>query len=70
MAGTEHVHSHHAADGENRVEWNADVDEPPLWWPHALGDQPLCDLVMEALTGEDVHDSRRFRIGSRRSCGR
>ena len=31
VAGTEHVQSHHAADGENRVEWNADVDEPPLW---------------------------------------
>ena len=65
VAGTEHVHSHHAADGENRVEWTVDVDDPPLWWPHSLGDQHLCDLVMEALTGDEVHDRRHFRIGFR-----
>ena len=65
VAGTEHVHSHSCADGENRVEWTVDVDDPPLWWPHALGDQPLCDLTMEALTGEEVHDRRHFRIGFR-----
>jgi len=65
VAGTEHVHSHHAADGENRVEWSVDVDDPPLWWPHSLGDQHLCDLVMEALTDTEVHDRRRFRIGFR-----
>ena len=65
VAGTEHVHSHHAADGENRVEWSVDVDDPPLWWPHSLGDQHLCDLAMEALTGAEVHDRRRFRIGFR-----
>ena len=65
VAGTEHVHSHHAADGENRVEWSVDVDDPPLWWPHALGDQHLCDLVMEVLTGAEVHDRRHFRIGFR-----
>ena len=65
VAGTEHVHSHHAADGENRVEWHVDVADPPLWWPHALGDQHLCDLTMEAVSGDEVHDRRRFRIGLR-----
>ncbi len=65
VAGTEHVHSHHAAVGENRVEWTVDVADPPLWWPHSLGDQPLCDLEMEALYGGEVHDRRRFRIGFR-----
>ena len=65
VAGTEHVHDHHAADGENRVEWHVDVVDPPLWWPHALGDQRLCDLSMEALVGGDVHDRRLFRIGFR-----
>ena len=59
VAGTEHVLRHHAADGENRVEWSVDVDDPPLWWPHALGDQPLCDLVMDAIAsdGPGVHDT-------------
>ena len=65
VAGTEHVHSHHAAVGENRVEWTVDVADPPLWWPHSLGDQRLCDLEMEALWGGEVHDRRRFRIGFR-----
>ena len=65
VAGTEHVHSHHAAVGENRVEWTVDVADPPLWWPHSLGDQPLCDLEMEALAGGEVQDRRRFRIGFR-----
>ena len=65
VAGTEHVHSHHGADGENRVEWTVDVTDPPLWWPHGLGDQPLCDLEMEAVAGGEVHDRRRFRIGFR-----
>ncbi len=65
VAGTEHVHSHHAAVGENRVEWTVDVADPPLWWPHSLGDQPLCDLEMEVLAGGEVQDRRRFRIGFR-----
>ena len=65
VAGTEHVHSHHAADGENRVEWTVDVADPPLWWPHTLGDQPLRDLEVEALFGGEVQDRRRFRIGFR-----
>ena len=65
VAGTEHVHSHHAAVGENRVEWTVDVADPPMWWPHSLGDQPLCDLEMEAISGGEVQDRRRFRIGFR-----
>ena len=61
VAGTEHVHSLHAAAGENRVEWSIDVADPPLWWPHALGDQRLCDLVVEAVAEDDptVEESGR-----------
>ena len=46
-------------------KWTVDVADPPLWWPHSLGDQRLCDLEMEALWGGEVHDRRRFRIGFR-----
>ncbi len=63
--GTEHVHVHHAAIGENRVEWSVDVNDAPLWWPHALGAQPLFDLFLEAIRDGKIHDRRRFRIGFR-----
>ena len=66
VADTEHVHVHSAAAGENRVEWTVDVEDPELWWPHALGGQTLHDLTMEAVTGMVVHDRRRFRIGFRK----
>lgn len=65
VAGTRHVHTHPAAAGENRVEWTVDVDDPELWWPHALGDQILHTLTVEAMAGSVVCDTRRFRIGFR-----
>jgi beta-mannosidase len=34
------------AQGENRVEWTVTVPSPRLWWPRALGDQPLYDLAV------------------------
>jgi len=65
VAGHEHEQVHSAAVGENRVEWTFDVPAPALWWPHALGDQPLHDLRCEVMTGDEVHDSRDVRIGFR-----
>jgi len=35
------------AAGENQVEWTMRIDQPDLWWPHALGDQPLSDVIVE-----------------------
>ena len=32
---------HPLAKGTNSVEWTFGVDNPKLWWPAALGDQPL-----------------------------
>ncbi len=65
VAGHQHEQAHSAAVGENRVEWTFDVPAPALWWPHALGDQPLHDLRCEVMTGDEVHDSRDVRIGFR-----
>ena len=31
------------AAGVNEIEWALDIDRPALWWPRALGDQPLTD---------------------------
>ena len=61
---TEELH-HSAAAGENRVEWTIDVPEPELWWPHALGEQPLHDLRCELEVDGEVYDHRERRIGFR-----
>ncbi|WIJ24124.1 glycoside hydrolase family 2 protein [Devosia sp. RR2S18] len=41
------------------------VPEPQLWWPHGLGGQPLYDLTVELLRGEEVLDTWSRRIGFR-----
>lgn len=46
-AGLEHVAEHALAAGENQVEWVVRIDDPELWWPWALGEQPLQDVVIE-----------------------
>ena len=61
IAGAEHVQEVTLAEGENRKEWNVVVDSPTLWWPHALGDQPLHDLTVTV--GES--DSRTVTTGIR-----
>ena len=60
-----HELNHPAAAGENRVEWTIDVPEPELWWPHALGGQPLHDLCCELEIDGEIHDHRERRIGFR-----
>lgn len=37
------------AAGENQVEWQVRVDDPTLWWPHALGDPHLYDVAVEVV---------------------
>jgi beta-mannosidase len=65
VAGHEHEQMHSAAVGENRVEWSFDVPAPALWWPHALGEQPLHDLRCDVVSEGETTDSRQVRIGFR-----
>jgi beta-mannosidase len=53
------------ARGLNDVSWNLDIDNPPLWWPRTLGDQPLTDMAIEVLVDGTVSDRRRRRTGLR-----
>ena len=54
------------AVGENRVEWFVAIPEPDRWWPHALGDQPRYDVVVEVRTADGALSDRRTRaIGLR-----
>jgi beta-mannosidase len=75
VGGVERIESRRLAAGENQVEWQLGIDEPELWWPHALGDQPLQELVIEVTpvaegaqeVPADVEPSHRVggRIGLR-----
>ncbi len=59
--------THTLASGENRIEWTVPIDEPQLWWPAALGDQPLYDVAVAVrdVDGE-LSDRREWRTGLRR----
>jgi beta-mannosidase len=67
--GFEHRQTQPLAQGENRVEWTVPVPEPRLWWPHALGEQPLYEVIVEVCApadrGELVSDRRTVRMGLR-----
>ena len=56
---------HPLAAGVNEIEWSLDVDRPQLWWPHALGDQPLTDIDVELLVDGELSDRRSRRTGLR-----
>ena len=63
---------HTLAAGENRVEWRLGIEEPPLWWPHALGEARLVEVTVEARLpagdgrSSEPSDARSFRTGLRK----
>ena len=57
---------HQLTIGRSEAEWNVTVPQPELWWPHALGDQPLHDVLIEVVDEHGVvSDSLTRRIGFR-----
>jgi beta-mannosidase len=62
----DHENEQPLAAGENQVEWTVPIPNPTLWWPHALGDQALCDATVEVLVDGVASDSRCVRVGLRR----
>lgn len=59
--------THTLASGENRIEWTVPIDGPRLWWPYALGEQPLYDVsVVVRTTDGSVSDRIGWRTGLRR----
>lgn len=51
------------AAGQNHVEWTVTVDQPALWWPWALGAQPLHEVVVTVSPAD-----RPDEISHRRTC--
>jgi beta-mannosidase len=56
---------HSLAGGANEVEWNLDIEEPPLWWPRALGAQPLTTVDVEVVVEGISSDTASRRTGLR-----
>ena len=54
------------AAGENHVEWTVAIEQPDLWWPWSLGDQPLHDVTVEAWVDDERSHRRQVRTGLRR----
>ena len=65
IGGHEETVERPVASGPNVVEWTATVANPALWWPRALGDQPLHDVTVAVeVDGRASHTIER-RIGLR-----
>ena len=56
---------HPLAAGVNEIEWALDLDRPQLWWPRALGPQPLTEIDVELLVDGVTSDRRSRRTGLR-----
>lgn len=69
LGGLDHEVDQPLADGVNELEWALTVEHPALWWPRALGEPRLQDLVVEvvldAVEGGTTSDGRRLRTGLR-----
>ncbi len=50
--------------GMNTISIPFSIDDPDLWWPNGLGDQPLYDIKI-SLNGEGINDHYTDRIGVR-----
>ena len=56
---------HPLATGENRIEFTVPVPDPDLWWPKALGAQPLYDVGLDVLVDDEISDRHQWRTGLR-----
>jgi len=67
IGDVEHEQEVTLASGENQLEWLVTVPAPRLWWPRALGDQPLEAVAIEITPdGADrPSDRRELRTGLR-----
>ena len=53
------------ARGTNEVDWTLDIDNPQLWWPWSLGEQPLTTVQVDVVVDGEVSHTRVLRTGLR-----
>jgi beta-mannosidase len=57
---------HSLASGMNRVEWRVTIENPTLWWPHALGEPHMVDVEVRVTDDHgNLTDTRQRRTGLR-----
>lgn len=56
---------HSLARGMNEVAWNLDVNDPQLWWPWSMGEQPLTEVTVEVSVDGQPSDRHTVRTGLR-----
>jgi beta-mannosidase len=44
VGAVDHAAEHPLAEGDNTIDWTVTIDQPALWWPHALGSAVLQDV--------------------------
>jgi beta-mannosidase len=54
------------ATGDNRVRWRVSIERPALWWPRALGAQPLYVVDVVVRVDGETSDARTVTTGLRR----
>ena len=47
------------------MTWQFGIDRPRLWWPWALGEQPLTQLTVDVYADDEVSHARSARTGLR-----
>ncbi|HVT75470.1 MAG TPA: glycoside hydrolase family 2 TIM barrel-domain containing protein, partial [Acidimicrobiales bacterium] len=54
----DHEAEHAIAAESNSITWRVDIDDPALWWPHALGDANLAQVEVSVFVVADdgTHD--------------
>ncbi len=56
---------HSLSPGSNEIMWTVDIDQPALWFPWGLGDQPLSTVQIDVLIDGVISDSYRVVTGLR-----
>ncbi len=50
---------------DGAADLNFAIEEPRLWWPNGLGDQPLYRVVVELRTADELFETQSRQIGLR-----
>jgi beta-mannosidase len=61
----DHEAEHKLAAEDNAITWRVDIDEPTLWWPHALGDANLAQVEVSVFVADVASDTRTVTTGLR-----